>query len=595
MRFKCLHSSAKALRTLAITGLATFIGVTQAQVITTVAGTGTPKDLAGLCGSGLANSVNLEFSGTRAIAVDSVGNLYITQENVICKVDTGGVITTVAGNGIAANSGDGSPATSASFMMITALAFDSADNMYVGSMAGGLRKVETSGIVTSIPSFNGLVPFDIAFDSTGSLYASLSFDNKIVKLDSGGTVSNVAGTGLNDYSGDGGPATSATLAFPQGLAFDSAGNLYVADVQNRVVRKIDTSGTINSVAGGSFTGDMGTSNNGSGIAFDSSGNLYISNGFSNTALKVTPSGINTVVVGNGTPGFSGDGGSATNAQLKGVADVAFNSTGAMYVVDGFNGAIRKVSFSNLAVTASLPTTAMTGVPYSGTITVTNSGAGPADPAATVAVTGLPAGVTLGACDIANLTVGASVTCTVSGTPTATGSSAVTATATDAADFDTGNNMANATILVSAALPDLAVTTSLPTGTVGIGYTGTITITNNGSGAASTTATASVSGLPGGLTLGTCNVANLAAGASVTCIVSGIPAAGGVASVTATATDSEDVNTANNMSTATLQIFNATGAGALKPVPALNQLGLAIISLLVLTVGGWTARRRSCNR
>jgi hypothetical protein len=267
----------------------------------------------------------------------------------------------------------------------------------------------------------------------------------------------------------------------------------------------------------------------------------------------------------------------------------------MYVVDGFNGAIRKVSFSNLAVTASLPTTAMTGVPYSGTITVTNSGAGPADPAATVAVTGLPAGVTLGACDIANLTVGASVTCTVSGTPTATGSSAVTATATDAADFDTGNNMANATILVSAALPDLAVTTSLPTGTVGIGYTGTITITNNGSGAASTTATASVSGLPGGLTLGTCNVANLAAGASVTCIVSGIPAAGGVASVTATATDSEDVNTANNMSTATLQIFNATGAGALKPVPALNQLGLAIISLLVLTVGGWTARRRSCNR
>jgi hypothetical protein len=597
MRFKCLHSSAKALHTLAIVGLLTFIGVTQAQVITTVAGTGTTKDLAGVCGSGLANSVNLEYSGTRAIAFDSAGNLYITQENVICKVDTGGVITTVAGNGTAGNSGDGSLATSASFMMITALAFDSADNMYVGSMAGGLRKVESSGIVTSIPSFNGLVAFDIAFDSTGNLYASLSFDHKIVKMDSGGTVSHVAGTGLSDYSGDSGPATSATLAFPQGLAFDSAGNLYVADNQNRVVRVIDTSGTMNSVAGSSFTSDMGTSLNSSGIAFDSAGNLYISNGGANTALKVTSSGVNTVVVGSGTSGFSGDGGPATNAQLSGVADVAFSSTGAMYVVDGFNGAIRKVSFSNLALTASLPSTAMTGLPYSGTITVTNGGAGPADPAASIAVTGLPAGVALGACEIANLAVGASVTCTVSGTPSSTGSSTVTATATDAADFDTSNNMANATILVSAALPDLAVTTALPTGTLGIGYTGTITITNNGSGAASTTATASVSGLPGGLTLGTCNVAHLAAGASVTCIVSGIPAAGGVASVTATVTDSEDVNTANNISTDTLTISSATGAGAgaVKPVPTLSQLGLALMTLLVLTVGGWTARRCSFNR
>lgn len=595
MRFRRLYSSAKAVRSLAITALVATIGIAQAQVITTVAGTGTPKNLAGVCGGGPANSVNLEYSGTRAIAFDSAGNLYVTQENVICKVDTSGVITTVAGNGTAANSGDGGPATSASFMSITALAFDSTDNMYVGSMAGGLRRVNTSGIVTSIPSFNGLVPFDVAFDSSGNLYASLSFDNKIVKMDSGGTLSNVAGTGLSDYSGDGGPAASATLAFPQGLAFDTAGNLYVADTQNKVVRKIDTSGTINTVAGGSFTGDMGTSFNSSGIAFDSAGNLYISNGGANTALKVTPSGINTVVVGSGTSGFSGDGGPATNAQLNGVADVAFSSTGAMYVVDGFNGAVRKVSFSNLALTASLLATATTGVPYSGTITVTNSGAGPAGPAATAAVTGLPAGVTLGACDIANLAVGASVTCMVSGTPTATGSYAVTATATDAADFDTSNNTANATILVSAALPDLAVTTSLPTGAVGIGYTGTITITNNGSGAASATATASATGLPAGLTLGTCNVANLAAGASVTCIVSGTPLSGGVASVTTTVTDSADVNTANNNATATLTISSATGMAVVKPVPTLSQLGLTLVTLVVLTVGGWGARRRSCNR
>ncbi|WP_157667649.1 IPTL-CTERM sorting domain-containing protein [Comamonas serinivorans] len=446
---------------LAVTALLAYPGVAQAQVITTVAGTGTPNGAAGNCGSGLATGVNLEGIGTRANAIDAAGNLYITQENVICKVDTSGVITTVAGNGTAGNSGDGGPATSASFMSITALALDSAGNLYIGSMAGGVRKVDTGGMVTAVSSLNGFVVFDIAFDSAGNLYASQTFDNKIIKMDIGGTVTAVAGTGSAGYSGDGGAATSAMLDYPFGLAFDSAGNLYVADVGNKVVRKIDSLGIISSVPGGAFTGDMGTSMNSSGIAFDSADNLYISNGSGHTVLKVTPDGVNTIVVGDGTSGYSGDGGLATQAQLNGVADVAFTSTGAMYVVDGFNGAVRLVSFSNLAVTASLPATATIGMPYSGTITITNLGAGPANSAATLAVTGLPDGVTLGACNIASLAVGDSVTCTVSGSPTAAGTSAVTATATDTADFDPSNNSASASVTVSSA-PVRPTATPVPT-------------------------------------------------------------------------------------------------------------------------------------
>lgn len=591
MWFKRFIGSSFAGRSLVITGLLALTGIAQAQTISTVAGTGTGTANTPIssCGSGAATQVNLEYGGND-IAVDSQGNLYIAESNVICKVDTTGSITTFAGNGSAGNSGDGGPATSASFSDITGLAFDNAGNLYVGSMAGGIRKIDASGTVTLFSDLNGRTPFGIAVDSSGNLYTSLAFQHLVVKVDSGGAITTVAGVGSAGYSGDGGAATSAALNFPTGLAFDAAGHLHMADVQNRVVRKIDAGGIISSVPGANFSNDMGTSRYSSGLAFDRIGNLYISNGQDNNVLKVDANGGNTVVAGTGAAGYSGDGGPATSAQLRGASAVAFNSAGALFISDAYNRVVRKVVFSDLVMAVALPGSTAVGMPYSGTVTITNNGSGPADAAASVSITGLPNGLTLGSCNVAHLAAGASVTCSVNGTATTAGSFAVTAAATDTADLDPRNNSATATIAVGA-FPDLAVSTNLPAGTVGTAYSGSITITNSGTAPASASAAASVTGLPAGLVLGACDIANLAAGGSVTCAITGTPTAAGSFAATAAVTDSTDSNTANNTALATLTIVGGVPVNAVAtPVPTLGQWGSILLVLLMLMAGGWRARR-----
>jgi trimeric autotransporter adhesin len=161
---------------------------------------------------------------------------------------------------------------------------------------------------------------------------------------SGWVINTVAGNGIQGYSGDGGPATSAKLAAPTGVAIDSAGNLFIADFDNSRIRKITPDGVISTVAG---NGTLGYSGDGSqatsakldtpeGVAVDSAGNLFIADTYNNRIRMVTPGGVINTVAGNGTLGYSGDGGQATSAKLDYPAGVAVDSAGNLFIADNYN-------------------------------------------------------------------------------------------------------------------------------------------------------------------------------------------------------------------------------------------------------------------
>ena len=164
-------------------------------------------------------------------------------------------------------------------------------------------------------------------------------------------ITTIAGNGIAGYSGDGGQAINAEINNPEEVAFDAVGNLYIADTENNRIRMVNTIGIINTIAGtgtAAYSGDGGQATNAelhypSGIAFDGAGNLYISDTDNNRIRMVNTAGIISTIVGNGTAGYSGDGGSATAAQLDAPTRLTFDATGNLYFADAFNNSIRKVS------------------------------------------------------------------------------------------------------------------------------------------------------------------------------------------------------------------------------------------------------------
>ena len=183
-------------------------------------------------------------------------------------------------------------------------------------------------------------------------------DNRIRKVTPAGIISTVAGNGAGGFSGDGGPATSAELGNPFGVAVDAAGNLYIADKLNSRIRKVTAAGTISTVVGNgtNYSGDGGvatsaqlelSSRSGGGSA----GNLYIADNSNQRIRKVTAAGIITTVAGNGNRGYSGDGGPATSAQIiNSVLGVAVDAAGNLYIADGGNSRIRKVTPAGVITT-----------------------------------------------------------------------------------------------------------------------------------------------------------------------------------------------------------------------------------------------------
>jgi len=328
-------------------------------VITTVAGNGT----GGFSGDN-GPATRAQLAEPIGLAVDSAGNLYFADggSNRVREVFNG-IITTVAGNGTTGFSGDNGPATSAQLWGASYVAVDSAGNLYItDSNNQRIRKV-SNGIITTVAGngtfgFSGdggpatsaqiATPSGIGVDAAGNLYIADALNNRIRKV-SGGVISTVAGNGIEGANGDNGPAIAASLGEPFGVALDSAANLYIADLGNGRIRKVSNE-TITTVAGNGtqgFSGDSGPAtdaqlNSPNEVAMDSAGNLYIADWLNNRIRKVS-NGVITTVAGDGTQGFSGDNGQAISAQLSGPKGISVDSAGNLYIADTFNYRIRKIS------------------------------------------------------------------------------------------------------------------------------------------------------------------------------------------------------------------------------------------------------------
>ena len=331
-------------------------------IITTVAGNGS----SGYSGDGgAATNASLYYSA--GVAVDAFGNLFMadTENNRVRKVDPTGMITTVAGNGSHAYSGDGGMATNASLSYPKSAAVDASGNLFIADYDNSrIRKVNPNGMITTVagggpnsPGDGGAAtnaslsnPNGVAVDAFGNLFIADTYNSRIRKVNPNGIITTVAGYGTNGYSGDGGIATNARLSYPFGVAVDAFGNLFIADYDNFRIRKVDPNGMITTVAGnGSFgySGDGGAATNASlgypnGVAVDAFGNLFIANRSNNRIRKVDPNGMITTVAGNGSHAYSGDGGMATNASLSEPYGVAVDASGNLFIADIGNNRIREV-------------------------------------------------------------------------------------------------------------------------------------------------------------------------------------------------------------------------------------------------------------
>jgi len=334
-------------------------------------------------------ATSAQLCGPFGLAFDSTGNLYIADSNNerIRKI-SGGTITTVAGNGTAGFSGDGAAATSAELNSPSGVTFDSGGNMYIAdSQNYEIRKVSGSTIAT-VAGQNSQgsgfmedqqlgaatlaqlgIPSSVAVDSSGNIYFADPPNNIVSVVCENqtpvacttavfGSVTFAAGdinvfagnqpTGCN-YTGDGGLSISALLCNPIGVTLDPAGNLYIVDSDNHAIRKVTPSGVISTVAGSGlpgYTGDGGlailaTLNTPKGVAVDAANNIYIADSINCVIRMVEANGIITTIAGNQSagPGYSGDGGPATSAQMFFPSDVAVNG-GKVYISDTQNNLIR---------------------------------------------------------------------------------------------------------------------------------------------------------------------------------------------------------------------------------------------------------------
>ncbi len=385
-------------------------------VIDTVVGHGIRGD------GGLATAADLR--APVAVAVDSLGRIYIADRNshVVRRVEPGGAITTVAGNGVPDYGGDGGPGPGASLYSPSALALDPDGNLLIaeywnrrlralnpagmirtvagnlfGSVQDGVsalavalvsptavaadragniyvvedtyarvRKIDSAGVIRTIigvgrngfggdggPAELALLnqPQGIAIDASGNIFVADTWNHRVRKVTPTGIITTVAGDGQRRFAGDGGPAVSASLDVPKGLALDAQRNLYIADSGNARIRKVTPAGAISTVAGGVWfepIGDGGPATaaslyDPSGLAFDGRGNLYIADTMNRRVRKVTPEGTITTVAGNGDTGSMGDGGRAAEALLFAPRDSTFDARGNLYVADTSNRRVRKIT------------------------------------------------------------------------------------------------------------------------------------------------------------------------------------------------------------------------------------------------------------
>lgn len=338
-----------------------------AQIINTIAGNGT----SGMAGDG-GPATAAQLSQPDGVYLSPSGDKFICDAGAhsIRKISTTGIITTIAGNGTAGFSGDGGPATAALLNRPFDITEDASGNLYfTDNINYCVRKIDVAGVITTIAG-NGVNAYTgdggpataaslsktagIVLDGAGNIYIGDQFNHVIRKVNTAGIITTIAGTGTAAFSGDGGPATAAALSYPNYLIFNSAGELIITDNGNHRVRKLNlSSGIISTIVGNgvpTFGGDGGPATSASlrypgGVAYDGAGNMYIADNVNSRIRKVTPGGIISTVVGNGIAGYSGDGGPATAAQINTTVDIAISSSGDYFFADLANHRVRGVPAS----------------------------------------------------------------------------------------------------------------------------------------------------------------------------------------------------------------------------------------------------------
>lgn len=386
----------KALSFIAIAFACLLSSNITAQIITTIAGDGD----AGYSGDGAAATA-AELNHPINITFDHSGNLFIADQNnhAIRKVTPSGIISVVAGNGSLGFTGDNGPAIAAQLNYPAGISFNTSGDLFIADQYNNvIRKVNSSGIISTVagggiggdggPATDArlVLPAGITMDRFDNLYIAEYGNNRVRKVDASGTITTVAGIFIHlGYSGDDGPATAAELCEPNDVAINVAGNLLIVDKNNNSIRQVSASGTITTIAGhfssciefGSYGGDGAAAtaahlNGPMGVVADVSGNIYIADQANAVIRKINTSGIISTIAGNNIHGYSGDNGIATSAQLRSPIGLAMDSLGNLYVADQYNNRVRKINLNSLncnELTSSGEKISLNPNPNSGTFTL----------------------------------------------------------------------------------------------------------------------------------------------------------------------------------------------------------------------------------
>ena len=364
--------------------------------IKTIAGNGS------FISSGDGESATSAGMSPWSVAVDGQGNLFISDmySNTIRMVGPDGIITTVAGNGLSCwpgteVCGDGGPAATAQLIGPHSVAVDAQGNLFIADYHR-VRMVRPNGIITTVAGtgemcvsttapcgdggpatsaqFMGSV-LDVAVDGQGNLFIADANAYRVRMVGPDGIITTVAGTGVNGYNGDGGPATRALLGQISGLAVDDRGNLFISDIYGRRVRIVGPDGIITTVAGGGTPcmwptdpcGDGGRALDADilpmGLTINRQGFLFIADNPHHRIRMVGSDGIITTIAGTGSEGFSGDGGPAVNANLNSPYDVAVDAQGNLLIADAYNSRVRKVELFMRFSTSDFPSPQKTAVRF----------------------------------------------------------------------------------------------------------------------------------------------------------------------------------------------------------------------------------------
>jgi sugar lactone lactonase YvrE len=359
-------------------------GTVNFPFVTTFAGS-----LSNTFGSTDGIGTNASFRNPTGVAFDLAGTMYVADalNNRIRKIDTGGVVTTFVGSTSGSTDGTG---TNATFSVPYGITVDSAGTVYVTETANSrIRKITPAGVVTTLAGnlsnltgntdgtgtnarfFN---PTGLALDSTGNIFIADQGNHRIRRITQAGVVTTFAGSTQGSADGTG---TNASFWSPAGVAFDSVGNLYVADRGNNRIRRITSAGVVTTFAGSlsnTIGSTDGTGTNASfnlpfGVAVDSAGNVYVADQVNNRIRRITSAGVVTTIVGSSSGSADGI---ATNVGFNVPTGLAVDSTGTVFVADEYNHRIRKLTNIENSLLSYTPSSGSSAITVSASTTRTVS-------------------------------------------------------------------------------------------------------------------------------------------------------------------------------------------------------------------------------